>query len=245
MFLVDMHTHTTKISPDSSISPQDMILEAKRIGLDAVCFTEHGRGWDQQELDELAKKYDFTVFRGIEITSDLGHILVFGVNGPVGAFQKAKDLRQAVKQAGGFMILAHPFYRAFDRRFPNSFQQAALPPPPRTPNEAANLPVFELVDEMEVINAGCSDYENFFAYQVARQLGMRGTGSSDAHSEHGLGRNVTVFPRAMKSVGELMEELRAGNFYAATGLLEGDLSHYADELFDPDLNISDLNFPIR
>ncbi len=228
MFLVDMHTHTTKISPDSSISPEDMIFAAKKIGLDALCFTEHGRAWDQDELDRLAKRYDFTLFRGVEVNTDLGHMLVFGLNGPAGVFSKAKDLRQAVKQVGGVMIVAHPFHRTFDRRFPTSFQPAIIPNPPETPDEAANLPVFELVDEVEVINAGCSDFENFFALQVARCLGMRGTGGSDAHSEHGLGRDITVFPYAIKSVGELIEALKTGQFYPATGLLEGELEPYGE-----------------
>jgi hypothetical protein len=48
-------------------------------------------------------------------------------------------------------------------------------------------------------------------------------GGSDAHSVNGLGRFVTVLHHDVKNQDEFLEALHAGEFYPATGLLDGEL----------------------
>jgi hypothetical protein len=104
------------------------------------------------------------------------------------------------------MFVAHPFRNFFN---PVHFRPDDRQPPSLTPAEAARLPIFELVDEVEVANGACTPHENHFSLAVARILGKQGIGSSDAHSTHGLGCFATVFERPLADERDLIAELRA------------------------------------
>ncbi|MBI4307807.1 MAG: PHP domain-containing protein [Chloroflexi bacterium] len=218
--LIDLHVHTFK-SGDSSLSPEELAHEAKRIGLDGVCLTEHGGGWGRDEFERFARQHNLLLVRALEVDTDVGHIAVFGVDGYVPGMSKAEGLRRIVDAAGGFAVLTHPFRRLFDQPSGRNF----LYPGPLhrlpTAEEAAQHPIFNLVDDVEVLNGGNTERENCFAREVADLRGMKGTGGSDAHSTHGLGCFVTYFEKTIRSTAELVEELRARRFTPVHGLLQG------------------------
>src|SRR5262245_65763681 len=110
--ILDLHIHTSWHSADRNLSPVDLIREAKRLGLDGVVFTEHDRGWDRFRARDLAAEHEFLFLRGMEVSTDLGHILVCGLDEYVSGIQRAEKLRQVVDDAGGVMMAAHPFRRA-------------------------------------------------------------------------------------------------------------------------------------
>jgi len=225
--IVDMHLHTVKGGSDSSLSPRQLTDEAKRIGLDGVNISEHDRLWDARELETFRRESRLFVSGGMEVSTDLGHIIVIGLDQYLPGIRRAAELRRVVSKAGGFMFVALHFRR--DGREPSSL----------SPEEAARLPVFELVDELEVANGGCTPGENHFALLVARILGKRGIGSSDAHSTHGLGCLTTVFERPLADERDLIAELKAGRYYPAEGLLAGGITPFgegsvnSDALFTP------------
>ncbi|MDO8673217.1 MAG: PHP domain-containing protein [Dehalococcoidia bacterium] len=219
MMILDLHTHTTKAGPHSSLDPVAAIVEAKRIGLDGFCVTEHEWTWEKRDAISLSNQHGFPVFRGIEVNTDLGHIAVFGLERYIAGIYKLATLRQVADDAGAFLIALHPFRRVFDA--PN-LRAGSVP----TVEEAALLPLFQYVDDIEVLNGANSDVENEFALKVGRLLGMRGTGGSDAHSTHGLGCCTTLFERDIASEEDLLDELRAGRFRPAAGLLTGELVLY-------------------
>ena len=43
--LIDLHTHTAPKSYDALQTPEELVLEAKGLGLDALCLTEHDTFW--------------------------------------------------------------------------------------------------------------------------------------------------------------------------------------------------------
>jgi hypothetical protein len=99
-----------------------------------------------------------------------------------------------------------------------------------TPDEAAErMPVFRLVDEIEIANGGTHPAENQFALKVARVLGKRGVGASDCHSTSGVGYYVTVFEEVLRDTQHMLELLHARRFYAGKGLPTGDLTPYDPE----------------
>jgi hypothetical protein len=237
-FIIDMHLHTVKGASDSSLTPQQLVDEAHRIGLDGVNISEHDRLWDAREVGRFRLESGLFASRAMEVSTDLGHVIVVGLERYVPGIHKAKDLRRAVTQAGGFMWLAHPFRHFFDpvhycrdgaaRSGPSVGRPVGPDLRPReqlnfTPEEAARLPVFAFVDDLEVANGGCTEVENDFALRVARVLGTPGIGASDAHSTHGLGCFTTVFERTLSDEHDLIGELRGGRYYPAEGLLKGGL----------------------
>ena len=223
--IVDMHLHTVKGGSDSSLSPRQLMEEAKRIGLGGVNISEHDRLWDAHELETFRRESGLFVNGGMEVATDLGHIIVIGLDKYLPGIRKAAELRRVVSKAGGFMFVAHPFRHFFDSFH---FRADDRESPSPSPEEAARLPVFELVDELEVANGGCTSGENSFALLVARILGKRGIGGSDAHSTHGLGCFTTVFERPLADERDLIAELKAGRYFPAEGLLASGITPFGE-----------------
>ena len=211
----DMHVHTVRGASDSSLQPKELAREALRLGLTGVVVTEHDRLWDVAEVERFCREHPLRLIRGMEASTDLGHVLVIGLDRYLPEVRYAEKLRRIVSDAGGYLIAAHPFRRQFDR---DHWQRQGMTPPKLIAEEAARLPLFQLVDAIEVLNGGNNDQENAFALQVARILGKPGLGGSDAHSHQGIGIYVTIFEREIDSEAALLRELRAGRFHAAHGL---------------------------
>jgi len=76
------------------------------------------------------------------------------------------------------------------------------------------MPVFKIAHTLEIANGANTPRENEFAAEVARILGVAGTGGSDAHSNSGLGYFATGFKEAIESPDQLLEALHAGEFTA-------------------------------
>ena len=225
IMLIDLHVHTTRGSGDSSLTPEEVVQEAKRIGLAGACFTEHSGGWERLEFQRFADaQRPLLLVRALEVETNMGHVTVFGLDGYVPGMQDAEELRRVADGAGAYMVAAHPFRGLFDgaaERENLLFKESARYP--ETVEEAAEHPIFKLVDAIEAANGGNTDRENSFALEVAHYLGKPMVGGSDAHSINGLGACVTVFPAAIGSQREFLEALRAGGFYPATGLPTGNV----------------------
>ena len=222
MPIFDLHVHTTKGSSDSGLTPEELIVEAQRIGLDGVCLTEHSGGWTEQDVERVFGEAGITVIRALEVETDMGHVLVFGLHSYSNGMHRVLNLRELVQRSGGLMIAAHPFRKLFNAP-PHNDNLLYGTEPPKNAAEAATHPLFELVDEVEVVNGSNTEPENAMAQGVARSLGLAGTGGSDAHSVHGLGRCVTVFDGPIESEADLIEALRAKAFKPGLGLNIGAL----------------------
>lgn len=225
--IVDMHVHTVRGASDSSLTPEQLMEEARRIGLTGVNISEHDRVWEPHQIEEFRRRSGLFVSRGMEVSTDMGHIIVVGLDRYLPGIRRAEELRRVVDEVGGFMIVAHPFRHFFD---PVHFRRDGRPPFDMTPEEAAvRMPVFRLVDEIEVANGGCTPRENQFALRVARALGKRGIGASDCHSTNGVGCFVTVFEEELRDQEHMLALLRAGRYYPAQGLNVGELRPFREE----------------
>ncbi|MBW2061065.1 MAG: PHP domain-containing protein [Deltaproteobacteria bacterium] len=200
---VDLHIHTSPRSLCSHIDPPDLIQEVKRLGLDGFCLTEHQVIWDPHEVDELARDEGIKIFRGNEITTNQGDILVFGYEEDLQGVVPIKVLHNKVREANGFMIAAHPF---------RGFKTFGIGQLKMNVDQACKRKVFQYIDSIEVRNGKLNEQENDMASQVAERLGLPGTAGSDAHNLDEVGKWITVFERDVQNEQELMEELRAGRF---------------------------------
>jgi predicted metal-dependent phosphoesterase TrpH len=178
------------------------IDEAKRIGLDGICITDHNHVWDPGAIEALRRKHGFFVLRGNEITTDQGDILVFGFHKDVKGIVSLEDLRKEVLAAGGFMIVAHPF-RGF---LTFNVGQLGL-----TPEKAAERSLFKQVDAVEVLNGKVTAKENGFAHAVATILGFPVTAGSDAHEVKEVGLYATRFSRVIRDEDDLVAALKSGD----------------------------------
>ena len=76
--IIDLHTHTHPASDDSSMTLDELVLRAREAGLDGVCVTDHDRFLDADEARRVSEAHGLLVLPGSEVTTDEGHLLVFG-----------------------------------------------------------------------------------------------------------------------------------------------------------------------
>lgn len=119
----DTHLHTT--NSDGKLSEEKLISECKRISLDYMIITDHN-------YNTVVESYcddDILVIQGQELTSDLGHVNIWGKKVPhdpphsLDTMDDYSSLVEECKQVGAVISLNHPFcsncpFRMEKEKFP-------------------------------------------------------------------------------------------------------------------------------
>ncbi len=206
--LIDLHTHTQPRSWDSSLTPDTLIELSKAAGLDGICLTEHDYFWDPADVQALARKHDFLVLPAVEVNTEDGHILVYGLEKYEYGMHRIEHLAGMVEAAGGVMIAAHPYrrympwYHLEEEKLEQALRRA-------TANGA-----FGHCVALEKIHGRAADQQNAFSERLCRTLGLPGTAGSDAHQPAHVARCATRFQHKIGDIRQLIAELKAGRFQA-------------------------------
>ncbi len=64
---IDLHNHT--FFSDGRYSPEELVLRAKRNGVDCFALTDHDSVFGCDEIAEIGKKYGITVIKGMELST--------------------------------------------------------------------------------------------------------------------------------------------------------------------------------
>ncbi len=206
--LIDLHSHTWPRSHDSVLSPDDLIVRAQTAGLDAIVFTEHDTVWDHKSIEELRAKHNFLVLAGVEISTDDGHMLVFGIDKYVFGMHRVRELASYVEKADGTMVAAHPYRRQMPW-FSRSDEEyaAAL-------DKASRNPAYQYVAALEALNGRGSDKENEFSRRLCEMMKLGATAGTDSHAISDIGKCATYFEKDIHDETELVAELKAGRYHA-------------------------------
>ncbi len=225
-FILDMHMHTVLGAYDSSLKPEDLAAEATRVGLSGVNITEHDRLWDRHTLSIFRDaQAPLFVNNGMEVSTDLGHVLAVGLTEYFPGIQRLAELRRVADETGAFLIAAHPFRHFFE---PAMFMRQGRQAPDLIPEQLARMPVFEYVHAIEALNGANTPRENVLALQVAQILGKPVSGGSDCHSTHGIGYYCTQFEMDIETPEHMLAALHAGRFHAAHGLAGNALQLFTE-----------------
>ena len=206
--IVDLHVHT-KLSTDSRVNAEQYLEFARQNGapLGAICFTEHRLFPNdpdvEREYAELSQRFGIRIFTGIEADTDLGHLLLFGVNHEVmrrfdltGRMLKSEHLIDVIHHEGGIAIPAHPFRDSgYGTRLDALLARHGA-----------------AIGAIEVLNGQNSSAENERASDAALKLGLTAVGGSDAHFSTGKWflTCATELEREVTSIAGLCAEIRAG-----------------------------------
>lgn len=216
--LIDLHNHTGWGSGDSHIDPSDLVEQARRWGLDGIAITEHNQIWDPEKIEMLRRRHGFAVIGGAEVDTDVGHVLVFGLQGPHRWIRlpTIDELRSYVDEAGGVMVAAHPF---------RGLQAAMSSDQPREEEwgESAGRHDWRLVDAVEVHNGLASPQQRGLAAELARRLDLPTTGGSDTHRLMDVAASFTVFDGEIKDERDVVAAIKArrcrGGDWSSEGLV--------------------------
>lgn len=190
-----MHIHTDRKSLCSIVEPVDLVRRAEERNLSGIVITEHDYVWTPAEIETLKRetKTDLLIFRGQEVSSTEGHLLVYGYYDTMDCIS-VEEIMHDVYQRNGAVLLSHPFrYGDYSGL---SLEQL----------EAE----FSRYDGIETLNGNQSLEQNDYALQIWESLGLTGIGGSDAHSIDMVGKYVTEFENEIRDESDMVRELKAG-----------------------------------
>src|SRR4030042_4781886 len=199
--IIDMHIHTNLVSICSQLGPDELLQRVRELQIDAICVTDHHSHRGADKMIEYARGSGYPIFRGVEIYTNLGDMLVFGLKRETRYHLTTFDeLIEMAEEDGAVIIPSHPC-RGWDPKHAHehSFPQGLL----------------GHIAAIETHNGANKARSNDLAQAVAREFSLNGTGGSDAHSLWQVGKCVTVFENDISSQEELLAELREGNYEAA------------------------------
>lgn len=193
--MIDLHCHS-KYSHDNHLEPAELIERAIKSGLNGVCFTEHFSFDSSWPIERMSHPAGFLVLRGVEVSTDSGHLLVYGVEddswnrwGRNNYLNLVKVL-DSVHALGGICIPAHPF-RGWESLGEKIFSIPGL-------------------DAIETHNGVNDRHQNQPAVEAAWKLGLPATGGSDCHQLFQVGRAYTEFDNPIETMADLIREIKAG-----------------------------------
>ena len=185
--ILDAHIHTVRGAADSQLQPVELLEEASRIGLTGVNLTEHDRVWERYDWNQFSESMieaGIYLNQGMEVSTDLGHVVVFGIDQYYQGIRNARKLREVCDEIGAFMSVAHPFRHYFD---PVTFRRKGEEPFSMSPAEAAEkMEVFQVVHGIEVGNAATRAAKTSSRSKSRASSTKPVTGGSDAHSTPAL-----------------------------------------------------------
>jgi len=167
---IDPHVHSEG-SYDAT-DPVELLLEqAAEIGLDGIVVTDHDVIHESLRAAELAPDYGLIGIPGVEVSTDVGHLLVIGVTEMPPRRAPLDETVSWVRDRGGVAVVPHPFQRS-----------------------RHGIPRRHLVDcdAIEVFNSWLfTGFRNRRARRFAADHGYPALAASDAHSVPHVGRAFT------------------------------------------------------
>src|SRR6478736_3004243 len=204
--LIDLHAHTAPRSNCSRTTLEELVETARARGLDALCITEHDVRWPGDELADASKLLDFPLIPGVELTTDVGHVLVFGpLIKPLWLGYKLDELVEECEQSDTALVLPHPLRRLAGER---AIRGGRTPP---LPADVDALPQWEAVHAIEVASTQTTTLEHTLTAAALAVVPRPAVGASDAHGPGLAGTYATELDRVVHTAEELAAEIRAGH----------------------------------
>ena len=180
--IIDMHVHIMRRSPCSDLSIEH-ISNSLSPKIDGICITDHDIIAPIPGMDEMG--LDFKILYGVELTYQIGDILVYGVDPSFERnFSRIYDLHILIKRihdAGGIVVFAHPW---------------------RSIEIESQAYKFDF-DAIE-INGSCTKWGNQSAMRIAEFMDLPTIGGSDAHHHSHLNTFATKFSAPVENISDLV-----------------------------------------
>ena len=180
----DLHIHS-HYSEDSWAKIEDIIEAAVRNDIRCIAITDH---------DEFRAHLDIhddrvIVIPAVEVSSAEGHILAYGVDRPIPRGMGVLETINAIHEAGGIAIAAHPY------RYHSGLGEKNV------------IPEF---DGVEALNGWSKKKDNESSDKLARAFGKIVTAGSDAHAANRVGESWVILPDSVTTWQEALEAIKAG-----------------------------------
>lgn len=164
----DLHIHSN-FSRDGTATPREIAEHCRKLGLDGFAIADHNEIKGSLEAVSYARNLGLLAVRAVEISTNEGHILSYGVSELVPKGLSIRETIDRVHALGGIAVAAHPV------RFPSGIGLEATE--------------HHRFDAIEVLNGGNSRRSNGRARRLAERSGKPVTAGSDAHRIDEIGKS--------------------------------------------------------
>ena len=194
---IDTHCHT-KYSYDNWLEPRDLIRRAKALGLDGAVITEHYSYEASAPVEQVGRDEGFLILRGVEIATDKGHLLAYGVTDDGwniwgrDSYLPLEEVIERVNDLGGICAPAHPF---------RNVGLASL---------MEGLLELKDIAAVESHNGVNAESDNDLAISASSHLGLPTLGGSDCHKTVAVGRCATEFSQPVHDMASFIAAVKAG-----------------------------------
>jgi predicted metal-dependent phosphoesterase TrpH len=194
---IDTHCHT-KYSYDNWLEPLDLIRRAKALGLDGAVITEHYSYEASAPVEQVGRDEGFLILRGVEIATDKGHLLAYGVEDDGwniwgrDSYLPLEEVIERINDLGGICAPAHPFRHVGLA----SLMEGLL-----------ELKDIVAVESHNGVNV---ESDNELAMQAAAALELPTLGGSDCHKTVAVGRCATEFSQPVHDMASFIAAVKAG-----------------------------------
>ena len=175
MLKADFHMHT-HYSPDSQMTPQELVARCLKVGLNCIAVTDHNTIEGALAVQRIAP---FRVIIGEEVNSSDGEITGLFLKETVPRDLPPVETVRRIKEQGGLVSIPHPFDR---------FRRSVI-------LRRALDEIVQCADIVEVFNSRNNfDGDDRKAHEFAQEHGLLASGVSDAHTPIELGRTYVEMP---------------------------------------------------
>lgn len=182
----EVHAHT--LASDGMVSPEELVMDAARIGLSVICITDHDTTGAVARAVEAGAAAGVEIVRGEEVTTAAPagiHVVGLFLERPVRMGMSVEDTVDAIRDEGGLAVLAHPFMPTYFASIGEARARRLL--------ETRSVDGIELRHTAILTGRGRRRLDAFYADSRER-LGAA-LGAGDSHfGRYDLGRLVTLFP---------------------------------------------------
>lgn len=170
--VIHVHTH---YSPDSNLSPAELVAAAAREGIDCLAVTDHDEIRGAFEVQQVG---GVRVIVGQEISTRDGHLIGLFLRERIPPGLSAERTCERIHAQGGLVLAPHPFSRLCS----HSLQGAAYR-------------LAGWLDAVEVLNAQHPlVWDDAYAARFARRHGLAVYVGADAHLRGRIGPAYQVMP---------------------------------------------------
>ncbi|MFQ5909765.1 MAG: PHP domain-containing protein [Thermoplasmata archaeon] len=107
--MMDLHIHSA-FSSDGRERPEDILRYARKIGLDGIAILDHNDIRGSLKAFEMSKDMkDILVVRGLEVSTEAGHVIAYGVDRPVPSSSTIEETVDVIGDFGGIAVVPHPY----------------------------------------------------------------------------------------------------------------------------------------
>ena len=179
-----MHIHLSGRSSCSILSEQQLYNNLSP-RLKGICITDH---WVLKPIKHL-NFYEFQVFFGVELTSNLGDILTYGLKRLPSKDLTARQMIKFIHEQSAVAVCAHPFsnrhYAFGDKVYDYDFDAIEL-------------------------NGAIGKNANELAKRASKVMNIPTIGGSDSHSKDQLNTMATQFKNPIKSISDIIYAIEKG-----------------------------------